>query len=142
MKLTARDQLARIATELRFSTLLVTVPPDGRLEFIRADTLFALERKVEVSYEENPIFAPSPTTLAGFVVERPMSHGVIDFTAIDQSQKSPFLRPELGFETNSTLTAGVTGAFNWDAPALTRIASRLSSGPTAAASHRRRRSRR
>ncbi len=29
------DQLARLATELRFSTLLVTVPPDDPLAFVR-----------------------------------------------------------------------------------------------------------
>jgi len=29
------DQLARIASELRFSTLLVTIPPDHALAFVR-----------------------------------------------------------------------------------------------------------
>src|SRR5581483_10069553 len=58
----------------------------GQLEFMRPDTLFRLQRQVEVSYEENPVFAGEPTTLAGFTSELPVSHGTLNFTAITQQQ--------------------------------------------------------
>ena len=45
----------------------------GRIEFLRPDTLFVLPRNVDVSYEDNPGFAPTPTTLAGFVTELPLA---------------------------------------------------------------------
>jgi len=102
----------------------------GRIEFMRPDTLFRLERHVEVSYEDNPTFISTPTSLAGFVSELPVSHGLLSFTAIDQTQASTFTRPQLGFQGASSLMAGFTGAFNWDAPALTRFASALPFGNT------------
>ena len=107
----------------------------GRIDFLRPDTLFALPRRVEVRYEDNPSFAPTPITLAGVVSELPVSHGLLTFTAINQSQSTQFNRPQLGFQGNSMLTAGVTGQFNWDAPALTSLVSRLPFGRTTAASH-------
>ncbi|HEX8945198.1 MAG TPA: cell surface protein SprA [Gemmatimonadaceae bacterium] len=107
----------------------------GRVEFLRPDTLFALRRTIDVRYEENPVFAATPTTLAGFVSELPLPHGALNFTAINQSQSSQFNRPQLGFQGTSTLTAGVTGAFSWDAPALTRLVNRLPFGDTKTASH-------
>jgi cell surface protein SprA len=109
----------------------------GRVEFTRPDTVLSLERHVEIGYEENPVFAASPTTLAGVVSELPVPHGVLNFAAIDQSQSTPFTRPQLGFQGNSTLTAGVTGKFDWDAPALTSLVNRLPfmAGSTKAPSH-------
>ena len=102
----------------------------GQVEFMRPDTLFRLRRRVEASYEENPVFAASTTRLAGVVSELPVSHGLFTFTAISQSQSSAqeLTRPQLGFQGASTLTAGATGTFSWDAPALTRLANRLSFG--------------
>lgn len=102
----------------------------GRIDFLRPDTLFTVTRRVDVRYEDNPAFAPTPTTLAGIVSELPVSHGVIAFSAINQTQSTPFNRPQLGFQGNSTLTAGITGQFSWDAPALTRFASHLPFGDT------------
>ena len=107
----------------------------GRLEFMRPDTLFATERHVDVRYEENLSFGASPITLAGFVTELPVPHGMLNVLAINQSQRSSFTRPQLGLQSNSTLTTGATGQFNWDAPALTRLVSRLPFGATNAASH-------
>jgi hypothetical protein len=100
----------------------------GHIEFLRADTLFRTERRLEVRYEDNPSFAPSPTTLAGLVSELPVSHGVLAFSAINQSQSTSFTRPQLGFQSNSMLTAGVTGNFHWDVPQLTSMVSRLPFG--------------
>ncbi|HVX39895.1 MAG TPA: hypothetical protein VHB25_10010, partial [Gemmatimonadaceae bacterium] len=62
----------------------------GRIEFMRPDTLFRLERHVEVSYEDNPVLLSTPTSLAGFVTEVPVSHGLLSFTAINQTQNSTF----------------------------------------------------
>jgi cell surface protein SprA len=107
----------------------------GRIEFMRPDTLFRTERRVEVRYEDNPTFAPTPTTLAGFVSELPVSHGLFALSAIDQSQSTPFNRPELGFQGNSMLTTGVTGQFAWDVPALTSLVSRLPFGDANTQSH-------
>ncbi|HEY4217100.1 MAG TPA: cell surface protein SprA [Gemmatimonadaceae bacterium] len=107
----------------------------GRIEFMRPDTLFRTEQRVEVRYEDNPTFAPTPTTLAGFVSELPVSHGSFALTAIDQSQSTPFNRPELGFQGNSMLTTGVTGQFAWEVPALTSLVSHLPFGDTKTTSH-------
>ncbi|HXD48525.1 MAG TPA: cell surface protein SprA [Gemmatimonadaceae bacterium] len=108
----------------------------ARIELLRADTLLTRERTIEVGYEENQQFAASPTTLAGVVSELPLPHGVLNFTAINQSQTNAFTRPQLGFQGNSMLTAGVSGDFHWDAPALTHLAKLLPfSGATTAASH-------
>ena len=94
----------------------------GRIEFLRPDTLFALPRHVDVSYEENPVFARDADDArrirlraAGARTARSTSR------AINQSQSTPFTRPQLGFQGYSTLTAGVTAQFNWDAPVLTRL---------------------
>ena len=107
----------------------------GRLEFMRPDTLFRTERHVDVRYEENLTFGSSPITLAGFVGELPVPHGTLNVLAINQAQRTAFTRPQLGLQSNSTLTTGATGEFNWDAPALTRFVSRLPFGDTKAASH-------
>ena len=76
----------------------------GRIEFMRPDTLFREERRVDVRYEENPGFAPALTTFAGFVSELPVSHGVLNFTAINQRRARASTRPQLGFQSSSTLT--------------------------------------
>ena len=102
----------------------------GRLEFLRPDTLFRSERRVLVSYEENASYGASQTTLAGLVSELPVPHGTLTFAAINQSQSTPFNRPQLGLQSNSTLTTGATAQFNWELPSLTRFASRLPFGDT------------
>ena len=107
----------------------------GRVEFVRPDTLFALPRHVDVSFEENPTFTPTPTALAGIVSQLPVSHGVINFAAINQSQSTPFTRPQLGFQGTSTLTTGITSQFDWDAPMLSMLAAKLPFGDGKTASH-------
>src|SRR5262249_26789565 len=62
----------------------------GRIEFMRPDTLLTTERHVDVRYEENVSFGAAPTTLAGFLSELPVSHGTLDFLAINQSQSTSF----------------------------------------------------
>jgi cell surface protein SprA len=106
----------------------------GRIDFTRPDTLFRQPRTIEVRFEENPGFSPTPTTLAGFVSTLPLNHGVINFTALNRRQQTSETRPQLGFQASSNLTAGVSGDFAWDAPALTRLASRLPFGPSTTAS--------
>ncbi len=100
----------------------------GRLEFLRPDTLFRSERRVLVSYEENASYGASQTTLAGLVSELPVSHGTLTFAAINQSQSTPFNRPQLGLQSNSTLTTGATAQFSWELPSLTRLTSHLPFG--------------
>ena len=102
----------------------------GRVELLRPDTLLRTARRVEVRYEDNPGFAPAPTTLAGIVSELPLKHGSFAFSAINQSQSTPFNRPQLGFQGASTLTAGLSGQFQWDMPALTSLVNRLPFGDT------------
>jgi hypothetical protein len=107
----------------------------GRIEFMRPDTVLVAQRHVDVRYEENVSFGSAPTTLAGFMSELPVSHGKLDFLAINQSQSTSFNRPDLGLQGASTLTTGVTGRFNWDLPGLTSLASRLPFGDSKVASH-------
>ncbi|CAN5643596.1 hypothetical protein BH23GEM1_BH23GEM1_01410 [soil metagenome] len=102
----------------------------GRVTFARPDTLFPRPRQVSVQYEENPLFADTPTSITGAAAEFLMERGQISFTAISQSQKTTFNRPPLGFEPAASLVAGVSGVFDFDADPLTRLVSRLPFGRT------------
>ena len=102
----------------------------GRVTFARPDTLFPRPRQVSVQYEENPLFADTPTSITGAAAEFLMAHGQISFTALSQSQKTTFNRPPLGFEPAASLVAGVSGLFDFEAEPLTRLVSRLPYGRT------------
>ena len=97
----------------------------GRLTFARPDTLFARQRAVTVRFEENPIFAVTPTTLFGFTSTLPLRNGELNFMAVQQSQKTNFTRPQLGFEPVSSLLAGVNGSMAWEVAPLTRLVNKL-----------------
>ncbi len=88
---------------------------------MRPDTLFVAQRHVDVRYEENRVVrarrrrrSPGSCRSCRSRTARSTSR------AINQSQSTSFTRPQLGFQGSSTLTTGVTGQFNWDAPALTQ----------------------
>src|SRR6185503_20247027 len=106
----------------------------GRVTFARPDTLFPRPRQVTVSFEENPVFAETPTSIFGATAEFPLANGSVAFTAISQTQNSTFNRPPLGFEPAGSLVAGVTALFNFDASPLTSLVSRLPFGETTAPS--------
>ena len=107
----------------------------GRVSFARPDTLFPRPRQVTVQFEENPVFAETPTSIFGATAEIPLARGSINLTAISQSQKTTFNRPPLGFEPAGSLVAGVTALFNFDASPLTSLVSRLPYGETTVPSH-------
>jgi hypothetical protein len=90
----------------------------GMLTFTRPDTLFPVARTVTVRYEENPLFAAAPTNVFGFTGSIPFERGAVDMIAISQSQRTSFTRPPLGYEPQSSLIAGVSGRFTFDAAAL------------------------
>jgi hypothetical protein len=100
----------------------------GRVSFARPDTLFPRPRQVTVQFEENPVFAETPTSIFGATAEIPMARGSVNFTAISQTQNTTFNRPPLGFEPAASLVAGVTALFNFDASPLTSLVSRLPFG--------------
>jgi hypothetical protein len=102
----------------------------GRVTFSRPDTLFPRPRQVTVQFEENPVFAETPTTILGATAEFPMTNGSLNFTAISQTQNSTFNRPPLGFEPASSLVAGMTAQFSFDASPLTSLVSHLPFGNT------------
>ena len=102
----------------------------GRVTFSRPDTLFPRPRQVTVQFEENPIFAETPTSIVGATAEIPMTNGSLSFTAISQTQNSTFNRPPLGFEPAASLVAGVTAQFSFDASPLTSLVSHLPYGNT------------
>lgn len=106
----------------------------GRVSFNRPDTLFPRPRQVSVQYEENPVFEETPTSILGATAEFPLDNGVINFTAISQSQHTNFTRPPLGFEPAASLVAGVSALFSFDAQPLTALISKLPFGPTTAPS--------
>ncbi len=97
----------------------------GRVSFLRADTLFASPRQVSVRYEENPLFAAAPTSIMGLAMQFPLDVGAINVMAIAQSQRTTFTRPPIGYEPQSSLIAGVSGTFDFDAAPLTRALQRL-----------------
>ncbi|HEU4719822.1 MAG TPA: cell surface protein SprA [Gemmatimonadaceae bacterium] len=97
----------------------------GRLSFARPETLFTRQRAVTVRFEENPLFAVTPTTLLGVTSTLPLRHGELNFMAVQQTQKTNYTRPQLGFEPVSSLLAGVNGRVGWDVAPLTRLVNRL-----------------
>jgi hypothetical protein len=102
----------------------------GRVSFSRPDTLFLRPRQVSVRFEENPVFAETPTSIFGATAEFPLARGSLSFTAISQTQKTTFNRPPLGFEPAASLVAGVTALFSFDASPLTSLVSKLPYGRT------------
>src|SRR5688500_9508731 len=106
----------------------------GRVTFVRPDTLFRRPRQVTAQFEENPIFAESPTSIFGATAEIPFDNGSLSFTAISQTQNTTYNRPPLGFEPAASLVAGVTAQFGLDAAPLTSLVSRLPFGETTAPS--------
>jgi hypothetical protein len=97
----------------------------GRVTFLRPDTLFPTARQVTVRYEENQLFASAPKSILGFTSTFPVDAGEINLIAIAQSQRTTFTRPPLGYEPQSSLIAGVSGNFDWDADPLNRALQRL-----------------
>jgi hypothetical protein len=99
----------------------------GRLSFARPDTLFNRQRTISVRYEENPTFAlaATPTTLLGFTSTLALSHGELNFMALQQSQATSFTRPQLGLEQNRSLLAGMNGQLGWEVAPLSRIVNAL-----------------
>ena len=102
----------------------------GRVTFARPDTLFPRPRQVTVQFEENPVFAETPTSIFGATAEFPLANGSLNFTAISQQQTSTFNRPPLGLEPAASLMAGVTAQMTFDAAPLTAMVSRLPFGET------------
>ncbi|HYV96854.1 MAG TPA: cell surface protein SprA [Gemmatimonadaceae bacterium] len=93
----------------------------GMITFTRPDTLFIRPRRVSVRYEENPDFAAAPTSILAFSGQIPMERGELGLTMISQSQSTAFTRPPLGYEPQSSFIAGLTGRFDFDAAALSRL---------------------
>src|ERR1019366_5409464 len=87
----------------------------GRVTFLHADTLFAQPRNVTVRYEENPLFVTAPTSIFGLASTLPLKFGEINFVALGQSQNTTFTRPQLGYEAQSSLIAGINGNFSFNA---------------------------
>jgi cell surface protein SprA len=102
----------------------------GRVSFTRVDSLFQRPRQVIVHYEENPLFADTPTSIAGGTAELILEKGEVAITALSQTQKTTFNRPPLGFEPASALIGGVSGSFSFDADPLRRLVSMLPWGET------------
>lgn len=102
----------------------------GRVTFARPDTLFPRPRQVTVQFEENPVFAETPTSIFGATAEFPLANGSVAFTAISQRQTTTFNRPPLGLEPAASLMAGVTTQMSFDASPLTSLVSRLPFGAT------------
>jgi hypothetical protein len=106
----------------------------GQVTFARPDTLFPHPRQVSVQFEENPVFAETPTSILGATAEFPLDNGSLAFTAISQRQNSTYNRPPLGFEPAASLMAGVTAQMSFDASPLTSLVSKLPYGESTAPS--------
>jgi cell surface protein SprA len=90
----------------------------GRITLNRPDTLYLRPRQLTVHYEEMPLFAEKPTNIFAASTEFPMENGSFAITAISQRQTSTFSRPTLGNESASSLIAGMSGRFRWDATSV------------------------
>ncbi|MBI3569076.1 MAG: cell surface protein SprA [Gemmatimonadetes bacterium] len=93
----------------------------GMVTFLHPDSLFSRQRTVTARFEENPSLVPTtPTSIFGFASTYPFRNGDLNMLAIGQRQSSSLTRPTLGYESQSSLLAGVNGAFHWEVPALSR----------------------
>ena len=93
----------------------------GMVTFLHPDSLFARPRTITARFEENPALVPAtPTSIFGFASTYPFRNGALNMMAIGQRQSSSLTRPTLGYETQSSILAGVNGAFRWDVPGLSR----------------------
>ncbi|MDQ8153432.1 MAG: cell surface protein SprA [Gemmatimonadota bacterium] len=97
----------------------------GRVTFLRPDTLFPVARQVTARFEENPLFASAPKSILGFASQFPLDVGEINVMAIAQNQRTTFTRPPLGYEPQSSLLAGVSGTFDFNAAPLSRALQKL-----------------
>lgn len=92
----------------------------GRVTLLRPDTLSPQAKRVVVRYEENPLFATVPTSIVGLSSEWSFGSGRLGLVALAQSQRTTFTRPPLGFEPQSAIVAGLSGAIGWEVPSITR----------------------
>ena len=97
----------------------------GQVTFLHPETLFAQPRNVTVRYEENPLFVTAPTSIFGLASTLPLKFGDLNFVALGQSQTTTFTKPPLGYEAQSSLIAGVTGNFTFNADAFAHLVDRL-----------------
>ncbi len=98
----------------------------GVVTFLHPDSLFARQRTITARFEENPALVPTtPTSIFGFASTYPFKNGALNVLAIGQRQSSSLTRPTLGYETQSSILAGVNGAFRWEMPGLSRALGRL-----------------
>jgi cell surface protein SprA len=135
----ARGEIALNAVQLRPNSEQVVVDGEilrrgvdyemdyelGRIVFRNPEVLFPVPRRVRVRYEENPLFTTIPTTIFGLTTLFPADNGEVAITAIQQTQRTTFTRPPLGFEPASSLVAGVRGMFTFDAAPLGRAIERV-----------------
>ena len=103
----------------------------GRITLNRPDTLYLRPRQLSIQYEENPLFAEKPTNIFALSTEFPLENGSFNITAIRQQQTSMFTRPTLGNEAASSLIAGVSARFAWDAAPVTALLQRIMTTETA-----------
>lgn len=97
----------------------------GRLRFLHPETLVGEPHDVRARFEESPLFGAVPTSIFGLTSQLDLDAGTLNLTAIGQRQKTILTRPTLGFEAASSIVAGVSGAFNWEAPRLTELLDRI-----------------
>ena len=97
----------------------------GRITLNRPDTLYLRPRRLSIQYEENPLFAEKPTNIFALSTEFPFENGAFNLTAIRQKQTSMFTRPTLGNEAASSLIAGMSGRFVFDAAPMTSFLQRF-----------------
>src|SRR6185312_8083644 len=89
----------------------------GQVTFLHPETLFPQPRSVTVRYEENPLFVTAPRSIFGLASTLPLKFGDLNFVALGQSQTTTFTKPPLGYEAQSSLIAGFTGNFTFNADA-------------------------
>ncbi len=96
----------------------------GRVQLRGVDSTLTLERRLVVRYEENPLFASTPTSIYGVAAQWTVPAGSISLSALSQSQRTTFTRPPLGFEPAANAVAGIHAALGWSAAPLSRALAR------------------
>jgi hypothetical protein len=93
----------------------------GMVTFMNPDSLFRGPTQVQAQFEENQLFDVAPNSILGFSTTYSLgSRGHVNAILISQRESSLLTRPQLGFEPQANLLAGLSAELAFRPDAITR----------------------
>ena len=100
----------------------------GEVELREPERWFAVNpgARVNVSFEQKPLFQLAPTSVFGFLARYAVgNHGEFNLIGLSQKEKTLQTRPELGLEPAAVQLGGLSGRLNFNPQWLTDLANAL-----------------